>query len=281
MNWQKINIPIKPQILEQIAPLLFNLGASGLEEQNDSFSVYFPQSIWSGDKLDALRRLLNPLVTDADKIDISVEAIPDQNWNESWKENFKTLRVSERIIIHPEWETYQPQKDELAIIISPKMAFGTGHHETTRMVLLLMEKYFRPGLRFLDAGTGSGILALLAAKMGASAIVAFDNDPVAMDNCRENFALNQIDMPAQLFTGTPDQIHNQQFDMITANIERNVLMEMASDLHRLIVPGGLAVLSGLLDRDAGMVAALYKEKGWILIEEMQDKEWMALVLRYE
>lgn len=281
MNWKKINIPIQPQILEQIASLLFNWGASGLEEQNDSFSVYFPQSVWSADKWDALRGLLKSLVTDSDKIDISVETIPDQNWNESWKENFKPLRVSERIIIYPEWETYQPRKEELAIMISPKMAFGTGHHETTRMVLLLMEKYFKAGMRFLDAGTGSGILALLAAKMGASEMVAFDNDPVAMANCRENFELNQIDTPTQLFTGTLDYIHGQQFHMITANIERNVLMEMAHDLHRLVVPGGIAILSGLLDRDAATVAALYKDRGWNLIEERQDKEWMALVLRYE
>jgi len=281
MFWQKIIIPVKPQILEHIASSIFNLGASGLEEGNDFFYVYFHQSSWSAKKLEILRGLIEPFIADADAIDIRFEAVPDQNWNESWKENFKTLRVSERIIIYPEWETYQPQKDEYAIIISPKMAFGTGHHETTRMVLLLMEKYCQPGMRYLDAGTGSGILALLAAKMGASAIVAFDNDPVAMENCRENFDLNKIDIPAQLFTGTLDQIHEQRFDLITANIERNVLMEMASDLHRLILPGGLAILSGLLDRDAGKVAALHRAKGWNLIEEMHDKEWMALVLRYE
>ncbi len=276
-NWITVTINLPPEYLENISSFLFSLGCSGIQENENSFSVFFEEAVWNNEQRTLLIEYIKQDYPDFAQDSMVISDVENQDWNEKWKENFKPLRISDHLIVLPEWENYQKKAGEETIIINPKMAFGTGHHETTKLILQLLPKYLKPGINVLDAGTGSGILAIYAARLGASAVTAFDNDPVAVENADENFELNDVKGKITSFTGEISLLKGQKFSMITANINRNVLLDLAGDMHRYIVNEGCLILSGLLAVDLELIDKSYSENGWLLVEKKQDGEWLALV----
>jgi ribosomal protein L11 methyltransferase len=279
-HWLEFTAKIDPSILERLSGDIFDLGADGLEELNDGIKIYFPGKIWNANIYDALIAKIKAFSGTFDQSQVEIKTIPAENWNESWKENFKLFRLTDRIIIKPDWDTYSAKRNEIVITIRPKMAFGTGHHETTQLVMIMIEKYFKPGMRLLDAGTGSGILSIFALKKGFSEVIAFDNDPVAVENAKENFTLNGIKNKFTLFCGSIDDLEISEYDMIVANIDRNVLLQLPGKLTKYIIPKGILILSGLLSRDEDKILDTYEEFGWRAIEKEQKGAWLALVLKY-
>jgi len=278
-NWITVTIDLPPDYLEKISSFLFSLGGSGIQENENSFSVFFEESVWNTEQQLLLLGFINQDYPDFTQEGFAVSEIENQDWNEKWKENFRPLRISDRLVVLPEWEKYQKQPGEETIIINPKMAFGTGHHETTKLILLLLSEHLNPGDSVMDAGTGSGILAVYAVKLGAGAVTAFDNDPVAVENADENIALNGAADKIKSFTGLITDLRGQKFSLITANINRNVLLDLAGDLHNYTTESGCLILSGLLEADFDQIESAYSENGWILTDKKQDGEWLALVLR--
>ncbi|MGD9897751.1 MAG: 50S ribosomal protein L11 methyltransferase [Calditrichaceae bacterium] len=277
-DWLEIKIYLNPENLEWLSPYLFALGSEGIFERENDFFVYFKTGEWNQEKFYLLKQYLAESSPEHGETNIETLDLPDEDWNEAWKESFKTFHLGENIVVKPDWDSYSPNPGETVITIAPKMAFGTGHHETTQLILMMLEKYLRADQSLLDAGTGSGILAIYGAMLGANPVVAFDNDHVATENTLENAGLNGVSEKITCFTGELIDAGKDRFDMIVANINRNVLLDLASGFFGFLKPGGKLILSGLLIVDEDVIMDAYRKNGWTMIHKEQRKEWMALVL---
>jgi ribosomal protein L11 methyltransferase len=275
-GWTEIRVNADPMLLEELSVPFFDMGCQGIDEQQNGFTVYFKKEHWT----DATKMIFSSLLENkditADKI--TYQTLEEENWNENWKEYFKTFRLGKNIIIKPDWEVYEAEDEEKVVTIIPKMAFGTGHHETTRLILKQLEETVRPGMSVLDAGCGTAILAIYCAVMGAGKITAFDVDAVAVENARENIMLNQVADRICLRCATLQDINKEAYDLITANINRNVLLDLAAPFNAYTRPGTILLLSGLLHEDKDAVLQQYNREGWILEKSEQRAEWLSLRL---
>jgi len=272
-NWIGIYIKYPPAVLEELSPYFFAMGCQGINELEYSFQLYFIER----DFTDSVKiQLLEFLCSKGIDVQIVFKKIEPENWNENWKENFKIFRVGKRIIVKPDWESYKAIEDEIVVTIAPKMAFGTGHHETTQLILSLMENIIQPGMPVLDAGTGSAILAVYAALKEAGTIVAFDSDPEAIENAKENCALNDVSSKIKLYCDDLSGIAKKEYGLIVANINRNVLLQLATPFLGYSAQGNLLILSGLLETDYKDILKKYSEAGWQLQKSKKKGEWCAL-----
>ncbi len=204
--------------------------------------------------------------------------LKDEDWANAWKSFHPVQHVGERIVLKPTWREYEPQPHELMIELDPGMAFGTGQHPSTRFCLLAIERYVRPGMRVLDVGTGSGILAILAAKLGAGEVLACDVDSVAADVARENIALNRVQDRVRLELGSLDRpgLAEGAWDVILMNILAPVIVELLPLARLLLRSGGLIVLSGLVAPQETDVRAAMAAAGLEVIDRAQEGDWVML-----
>ena len=201
----------------------------------------------------------------------------DQDWSKKWKEKWDVTHVSDKITVVPDWIEYSPKsQDEVIITLEPGCAFGTGTHSTTQLCMKMIEKYMPCGARVADIGAGSGILAICAAKFGASYVYGCDNDDTVIEVARENAAKNAVKCDFEL--NTADKIP-QKFDFVLANILHNVLAEIMPDLKNIMNSGALLVLSGILDEKKQVVLDSIKKCDLILVEEVHLNQWTAFVVR--
>jgi len=279
-DWIAVQLQIAPQVLEKISAALFALGAEGIQEENAAFTVYFAASNWNAETYLLLKQILDEASSAFTEDRLRLSSFATQDWNAAWKRYFKPFRVSNYLVVCPPWEDYAPEAGEKVIIINPKMAFGTGHHESTRLALELMEKYYSPPQSFLDIGTGSGILAIYAARLGATKISATDVDDAALENAAENSRLNKVERVTRYFSGGLEAVPAEPYDVIAANINRRVLMEMVDDISPYAGAGSYLILSGLLIGDGPDVEERFRRRGWRLKERRRMNEWQALVMVY-
>ena len=201
----------------------------------------------------------------------------DQDWSKKWKEKWDVTHVSDKITVVPDWIQYSPKsQDEVIITLEPGCAFGTGTHSTTQLCMKMIEKYMPCGARVADIGAGSGILAICAAKFGASYVYGCDNDDTVIEVARENAAKNAVKCDFEL--NTADKIP-QKFDFVLANILHNVLAEIMPDLKNIMNSGAMLVLSGILDEKKQVVLDSIKKCDLILVEEVHLNQWTAFVVR--
>ena len=209
--------------------------------------------------------------------DYTLEEKEDQDWSKKWKEKWDVTHVSDKITVVPDWIEYSPKSsDEVIITLEPGCAFGTGTHSTTQLCMKMIEKYMPCGARVADIGAGSGILAICAAKFGASYVYGCDNDDTVIEVARENAAKNAVKCDFEL--NTADKIP-QKFDFVLANILHNVLAEIMPDLKNIMNSGALLVLSGILDEKKQVVLDSIKKCDLILVEEVHLNQWTAFVVR--
>ncbi|MCX6021138.1 MAG: 50S ribosomal protein L11 methyltransferase [Chloroflexi bacterium] len=208
--------------------------------------------------------------------------VQEQDWANAWKPFFKPVRIGNSIVVRPTWEPFEPLPGDVVIDLDPGMAFGTGTHPTTQLCLALLEQHPPRGQRVIDLGTGSGILSVAALKLGAAALLALDTDPLAVDAARANLRANGLD-PAQhpVYHGSIDHAAAQAFapaDLLLGNLTANVLLMLVSGMVRSVRPGGLLILSGIIEGRDSEVAARFEAEGCRLIERRQEGDWLALVL---
>jgi ribosomal protein L11 methyltransferase len=263
--------------MEEISAYIFAQGCQGINIGDDNVLIYFNQYRWSNETKLALISYIREFIPSFGLRDIQVLRFADQDWNKKWKKYFKPLRISQRIVVRPSWEPYKNQKDDITLIIDPQMAFGTGHHESTKLMIIAMEKWIKEGMDILDMGTGSGILAIIASKLGAGSVMAFDNDPEAIKNALENARLNNVANSIHFFLASPEILQPSEYDIIFANINRNVLNKYASLLPEFLKAGGKLILSGILLRDEPQLLQTYQNVGFTLVEKNAMKEWLMLV----
>jgi ribosomal protein L11 methyltransferase len=278
MSWIEIKLHIPFEKIESISAYLFAQGCEGINLTDNNIMVYFNQMRWSNETKLALIDYIKEFIPRFSLRDIQVVRVADQDWNKKWKKFFKPVRVSERIVVRPPWEKPGRNKDKIDIIINPKMAFGTGHHESTQLMIIGLEKWIRVGMNVLDVGTGSGILAIIADKLGADSVMAFDSDPAAINNAFENAQLNNTSKKVTFFLASPEMISPSEYDLVLANINRNVLIKYADLFPGLLKSNGKLILSGLLLLDEHIMIETFNRAGFDLIEKNAMKEWLLLVL---
>lgn len=278
MSYYEFIIKIADPFRDTLIQRLTDAGCLGVIEQEETITAYFPETVDIGTITNDLS-LLKALFDKSDTVQnlfFSHTLIPEQDWNESWKKGFTPLDVGDRFTILPPWE--KRREGRINLIIDPGMAFGTGHHETTRSCLVLMEKYDKKAAKegFLDLGTGTGLLAMAASKLGYRHIAAIDTDPLAVDAARMNCALNQID-GLEIQEGSIADL-NETYDFIAANIISGVLIQLAPAVAAHLKPGGIAVLSGILRGQEAEVLEAMIRTGLKLLEKYRDGKWVSLVL---
>ena len=208
--------------------------------------------------------------------EVSSRELAEEDWANAWKDHYHTRRVGRRLVIKPSWLTYEPLRDDVVVELDPGMAFGTGLHPTTDTCLQLLEDLVQGGERVLDLGTGSGILSLAAAGLGASSILAPDVEPVAVDAARANMAsLHGI----QVELGSLPLVPPETFDLVLANIIARVLIELAADLKSVLRPEARLLASGIIAEREGEVVAAFDAVGLVIERRVQAGDWVTLVAR--
>jgi ribosomal protein L11 methyltransferase len=273
MNYYELTFTTQTTEAYQQDLLINALGEVGFdtfEEIESGFKAYIPEIDFNGEQITEV------LMPYRDMFDFSYEVtlIPQKNWNEVWESNFEPIAIGNAVFVRATFHEPRPEF-KYEIVIDPKMAFGTGHHQTTAMVLEHMLENDFAGKKVLDMGCGTGILAIMASKLGAANIVAIDYDPVCYESTIENSQLNNITNITAL-CGSKEAIPAEQYDAILANINRNILIDQMSRYAEALKPGGEIYFSGFYESpDLDIIKDEAGKYGMKYITHKKDKEWVA------
>jgi len=312
MRWHEVVVHTTTEGADIISDALIGFGATGTEvvdradilEQKKSsahWELYDKQMIqnmpedvlvkgWfeANERMDGLLGDLKSLLSTLRQEEINVGSlliecsdIADTDWAENWKQFYKPFRVGNRLIIKPTWEEYEPQSHDLVIELDPGMAFGTGTHETTSMCMELIEKYVYAGMRVMDVGTGSGLLAIAAARLGADKVLAIDCDPIAVEVAKENVILNGVKDQVRVVVGDLLPDNGRDYDLIVANIVADTICNMLDKLPGRLASGGVFICSGIIRERERDVMRAAGAVGYAVEERQVKGEWVALCLRQE
>jgi ribosomal protein L11 methyltransferase len=211
---------------------------------------------------------------------VSYKELDEEDWAEAWKAFFEPQKIGQRIVVKPTWCAYTPDPEDIVLELDPGMAFGTGTHPTTALCIRLIEEYLNRGNSFLDLGTGSGILMIAAARLGAGYVSGLDKDPVAVDVAASNLRLNGLNSrDFSLYTGDLLTAVTDQYDFIVANIFTHIILELLNDLPRALSPGGIFVCSGMYEENKKLVVAGLKSMDFEILEVREQDEWAAIAGR--
>lgn len=243
-----------------------------------SVSVYLPAEKSVAECVAFLRERF--LADGLEPIRLETVGVREEDWANAWKDYYKPIKVGNRLVIVPAWETYEPAPEELIVRMDPGMAFGTGTHETTRLVIGLLERYTAPGCRMLDVGTGSGILAICAAKLGAGECFAYDIDPVAVRVAKENIRDSGM---TKIQCGQSDLLkqadRSKPYDLICANLVADIIIRMIPDLAPFFSEKTVLLASGIITERSEDVIQCFEKYGYEIIEHPVMNGWCALAVR--
>jgi ribosomal protein L11 methyltransferase len=249
---------------------LGEIGFDTFEEIDLGFKAYIPVDDFNQELLDETLAAYREMFT----FSYDITLIPQKNWNEVWESNFEPIQISDQVFVRATFHAPKPEFP-YEIVIDPKMAFGTGHHQTTAMMMGLMLENDFAGKKVLDMGCGTGILAILASKLGATDITAIDYDVVCYESTIENSVLNNIDN-IKAICGSKEVIPNEQYDIILANINRNILIDQMARYAEVLKPGGEIYFSGFYESpDLDIITEEARKYNLKYIIHKKDKEWVA------
>lgn len=253
---------------ELLLALLMAEGCEGVEEEESVLRAYLPEVDFVEDKFEQ--------ICEQNHVNYSFSTIKEQNWNAVWESQFEPVQIEDFAAIRAHFHEPIPQV-KFEIVITPKMSFGTGHHATTYMMISEMAKLDFSGKKVFDFGTGTGVLAILAEKMGAEAVMAIDNDHWSIENTQENIAANGCSSVTVLQKDEPDMQDN--FDIILANINKHILLSTMPVLAKQLVSGGTLLLSGLLEEDEEDITRSIESQSLTKIETVKRSRWICIAAR--
>ena len=296
MKWLELSVRTPPEFVEPLSQIFYRYGHGGVAvEQEGGFNpdegetpsgeewavvtTYLPVN----ESLDERRGRIDVgvrLVAHVSDISpLQERVVEEEEWQNSWKEHFHVLRISRRITICPTWREHIPQAGERVIMLDPGMAFGTGHHPTTRMCLERLDELVKPGIDLLDVGCGSGVLSIAAARLGARHVFGLEIDSVAVNVAKQNVRDNGVEHTVRVAQGTLPHLDVKQsaYDIAVANISAKVVSELGPYLVRAVHDGGKVIASGILvENKDGVIQALVKA-GVDLEQTLVDGDWVTLV----
>ena len=300
-DWTQIRVTVKLEKLDALTAIMSMVSNNlQIEDYSDidlktCYGDLIDESILNADKtiasvsvyLPAERSVaeciafLKERFASSELLDAKIETVGvnEEDWANSWKAYYKPIKIGERLVIVPAWEKYEPQENELIVRMDPGMAFGTGTHETTRLVIKLLEKYTNPGCRMLDVGTGSGILAICASKLGAGECRAYDIDPMAVrvanENIKDSGLSNITCRVSDLLKGVDK---SKSYDLICANIVADIIIRMTPDVGALMHKDTVLLCSGIIMERSEDVVECLEKHGFSIVERLEENGWCALAV---
>lgn len=309
-RWYEVKVITKSEAIEPISGIFYGLDVKGvaIEDPNDILGREQGPLTWDfadinileyGGKAAVVRGYFNenenPEKLEAyvnEKLDelkdmgidigegkVYCQLVKEEDWANNWKKYYKPTKIGDKIVIKPIWEEYTPDEKEMVIELDPGMAFGTGTHETTRMCILALEKNVKSSSTVFDIGTGSGILAIAAAKLGAEKVVGVDLDPVAVDSALENVAYNNLSNIEILHGNLMDVVEGKA-DLVVANIIAEVIVILVDQVKEFIKKGGIFISSGIIKERESMVVEKLTASGFKIRETEYDGEWVCITAEY-
>ncbi len=260
----------------EILALLRNNESLGGWEKDGTIHLYWPEDQWEESTLEDLKRALAVLGVEVRADTITMQMVPDKDWNAAWAASLQPIRLGRRLRVRQSWHPPDPEFKGIELVIDPKRAFGTGYHATTQLIIEWLEEHIRGGERVLDIGTGSGILAMAAIRFGANSALGIDNDPVAVECAREYASVNGFGPELKLWVSTFEEIGEGRFDVIVANLDNKTMPKLCGILPDLLNAGGIACLSGLMQQDREEISALLAGAGLSVNARSEREEWIAL-----
>lgn len=278
-QYKEITLSSVPFDSDLLTGIIWKYNPQGIEETENSIKIF----CGLGDELtiSVLENEMSLLKQSGQISDYSLEEIirDTKNWNKEWEDNREILKVGKRFVIRPSFKEYIPSEDEIVLTIDPKMSFGTGEHATTRLVMEMLEEIVKGGERVLDVGTGTGILAIAAVKLGAASATGIDNDGWCLENGMENISQNNVEESVKILTGELKDIPAEKFDIVLANIQKDVLLQLSGDFGDYIKKGGFLILSGILIGDEEDILKKYSSLGYKLYKTLYMDEWICIAMK--
>ena len=288
--WFEITATVPPADVESVSALMREVAPGGVtvEEPLDILGPEMGFRVRGGEPVLVRAYLpsseLGAVLTE--QLRVSMEAFPavelvakpiyEQDWAVSWREFFGVVETGGRVVVVPSWVEHEPAPGQIAISLDPGQAFGTGHHETTRLCLLALDEFVRPGMSVLDVGTGSGVLSIAAVKLGAASVRAIDIDPIAAEVAAANCLANGVADRVAISAGQLDTGHAGRYDLAIANISTQANIPLAPAFARVVRPGGWLLLSGILEQDAGKVREAMADAGFGIGAARLENDWCLL-----
>lgn len=265
---------------ELIIPTMMELGCSRFQETGRALCCYLEKSAWNGEKQSRLTtEVLRMLRREPSAPGIALREIEEEDWNAQWEQSLEPVEVGRRLAVKPSWATYENREGRIVLEINPKMSFGTGYHETTRLMLRLMEDHLRSGARVLDVGTGTGILAIAAVKLGAASALGIDNDEWSIDNARENVLSNRVGTAVTISPTPVEELSETGFDLVAANLTLNTNIALLHSFRRLLRGDGVLLISGFFRNDLDRVLHHLRAERFQLMDSPAENEWLAMAAR--
>lgn len=276
MNYLKLTISVDSEYQEYFISELLDLDFYGFEQMDDQLVAFVEKPRFN----DSSREYIEQLVIAFPGAEsMEMEEVKEENWNRTWEKSIEPQVVG-TFLVRPTWSLKEPESGQILLEIDPKMSFGTGYHATTRLMLRYLQRLNCENKTVLDAGTGTGILAIAALKLGAKSAVGFDFDSWSEQNAVENALINDVQSRFEIRLGSFEQIKEKEnFDLTLANINRNVIIEFLPKLVEATKPGGTLCLSGLMDSDEDRIRNEVKKYPLKIMNVEREEEWVLFQLK--
>lgn len=305
-EWMEVTVITKSEAVEAVSGIFYNIGVKGIsildsediefKKEHKSDWDYFDENLLNIKKGAVIKAYfkedenfegyLKYIKENVEKLDefgfdkgeakVFSCKVNEEEWENNWKKYYKPTKIGEKIVVKPVWEEYESKRDEVIIELDPGMAFGTGTHETTRMCIKALEKYVKKDTVVFDIGTGSGILSIAAAKLGAEKAVGVDLDPVAVDSAKKNVNFNKVDN-IEILYGNLMEVVNGKANIVIANIMADIIMMLTEDVKKFMMDDGLFISSGIILDKIDEVKNKLIECGFLIEEVNIEGEWACIV----
>ncbi len=308
MKWIEVQIKTTTELEEIVCSIMYDLGVSGLaiEDPNDILAfqqseenwdfidpelinqdyegviikAYFPESDDITDKIELVRESIerNPLNETGKSLgQVTVSEVNDADWAENWKRYYKPVRIGDKIVIKPSWEAFEPKEGDIVVELDPGMAFGTGTHETTILCIEALEKYVKKDAVVYDVGCGSGILSIVAAKLGAKKVIGIDIDDLSVKTSKENVKINHVEEIVEIVKGNLLDNVSGKADIIVSNIIAEIIVNMIPDLKEYLINNGIFIASGIITEKLQLVKEALIDNGFNIVEEKVMNDWAVII----